>query len=116
MKRRLKPCTAMVITPFLLARRLRFPNLIHLSGKTLGEALIVLKKTDQAIQVLEQAVEQAESMRYSRYSVAGREQVRQFYFENKVAAYHLLIDLLVRQDRPLDALLYAEQAKGRVLL
>lgn len=97
----------------LLARRLRFPNLIHLSAKTLGEALIGLKKTDQAIQVLEQAVEQAESM---RYSVAGREQGRQFYFENKVAAYHLLIDLLVRQDRPLDALLYAERAKGRVLL
>ncbi len=46
----------------------------------------------------------------------GQEQERQLFFENKVSAYHLLIDLLVAQGRSNDALVYAERAKGRVLL
>ena len=96
-----------------LARQLRFPNLIHLSAKTLGEAYLGLKKDDEAFQVLNQAIEQAEAM---RYSVSGREQGRQFYFENKVAAYHLLSDLFIARNRSFDALRVAEQAKSRVLL
>ena len=51
-----------------------------------------------------------------RYQVAGREVERQLFFENKVASYNSLVDLLIKQDRPVDALLYAERAKGRVLL
>ena len=97
----------------LLARQLRFPNLIHLSAKTLGEALLGLRKDDEAFQVLNQAIEQAEAM---RYSVAGREQGRQIYFENKVAAYHLLSDLLIARNKSFDALRIAERAKSRVLL
>jgi len=96
-----------------LARQLRFPNLIYLSAKTLGEAYQGLKKDDEAFQVLNQAIEQAETM---RYSVAGREQGRQFYFENKVAAYHLLSELFIARNSSFDALRIAERAKGRVLL
>lgn len=96
-----------------LARQLRFSNLIHLSAKTLGEAYLGLKKDDDAFQVLNQAIEQAEAM---RYAVAGREQGRQLYFENKVAAYHLLSDLFIARNRSFDALRIAERAKSRVLL
>src|SRR5262249_13380462 len=66
-----------------------------------------------ALQTLSQAIEQVEAM---RDQVIGQEQERQLFFENKVSAYHLLIDLLVAQNRSNDALMYAERAKGRVLL
>ncbi len=48
--------------------------------------------------------------------VAGSELETQLFLENKVASYNALVDLLIRQGKPLDALLYAERAKGRVLL
>ena len=51
-----------------------------------------------------------------RDQVAGNEVERQLFFENKVSSYNALTDLFVRQGKPLDALLYAERAKGRVLL
>src|SRR5205807_5568993 len=38
------------------------------------------------------------------------------FFENTIASYDALVDLLIRQGKPLDALQYAERAKGRVLL
>src|SRR5207253_2664117 len=31
-------------------------------------------------------------------------------------SYDALVDLLIKQDKPVDALVYAERAKGRVLL
>src|SRR5262245_16309450 len=65
------------------------------------------------VQTLSQAIEQVEAV---RDQVIGQEQERQLFFENKVSAYHLLIDLLVAQNRSNDALVYAERAKGRVLL
>ncbi len=38
------------------------------------------------------------------------------FFDNKVASYNLLVELFIKQNKPMDALLYAERAKGRVLL
>ncbi|MGE0128938.1 MAG: CHAT domain-containing protein [Blastocatellales bacterium] len=96
-----------------LARKLRFTNLAYVSATTLGRAFIRQKKADLAFQTLTQAIDQVETM---RFRVAGREEERQLYFENKVASYHALIDLLIEQKRPLDALLFAEQAKSRALL
>ena len=78
-----------------------------------SRAYIGQKKVDPAFQTLSQAIEQVETM---RDQVIGQEQERQLFFENKVSAYHLLIDLLVAQNRLNDALVYAERAKGRVLL
>lgn len=96
-----------------LARQLRLPKLSYLTTTTLGQAFAGLKQSDLAIQTLSQAVEQVEAM---RNQVTGREQGRQLFFENKVAAYHSLIELFVVQNKPLDALLHAERAKSRVLL
>ena len=70
-------------------------------------------RVELATQTLIDAVDQAEAM---RYQVAGREVERQLFFENKVSSYNSLIDLLLKQGRVADAFLYAERAKGRVLL
>lgn len=96
-----------------IARRLRLPKLSYLTATTLGGAYLGQKKINLAFQTLSQAIEQVEAM---RDQVVGQEQERQLFFENKVSAYHLLIDLLVAQNKSNDALVYAERAKGRVLL
>lgn len=96
-----------------LARQLRLPKLSYLTTTTLGQSYAGLKQADLAIQTLSQAIEQVEAM---RNQVAGHEQGRQLFFENKIAAYHSLIELFVARNRTLDALLHAERAKSRVLL
>lgn len=95
-----------------LARQLQLPKLSYLIATTLGRAYIGQKKPDPAKDMLSQAIEQVEML---RTRVAGQEQERQLFFENKVGAYHSLIELFIAQDRSVDALLYAERAKSRVL-
>ena len=95
-----------------LARQLRLPIISYLALTAKGKYYLAENNYDLAFQTLTQAIEQIETI---RSQVAGQEQGRQIFFENKVAAYNLLVELLVRQKRPLDALFYAERAKGRVL-
>jgi CHAT domain-containing protein/uncharacterized protein HemY len=96
-----------------LARASRLSKLLYLATTTLGESYAAQKKVEIAIRTLTQAVEEGEAM---RDQVAGREEERQVFFESKVTPYQALMDLLIQQGRSLDALLYAERAKGRVLL
>jgi CHAT domain-containing protein len=96
-----------------LARELRLPNHSYVSATALGRAYIGQEKTDLAFRTLTQAIDEVEAR---RFRVAGGEEERQLYFENKVASYHALIALLVGQNKPFDALLFAERAKSRVLL
>ncbi len=96
-----------------LARASHLPKLTYLATTTLGQSYAAQKKFDLAVKTLTQAVEQVEAM---RDQVGGQELERQLFLETKVSSYNALIDVLVKQDKPLDALLYAERAKGRVLL
>lgn len=96
-----------------LARSTRLPKLTYLATTTLGQVYAAQGKLDVAKQVLTQAIEQLEML---RNQVAGRETAAQLFFENKLAPYHSLVEILVKQEKPLEALLYAERAKGRVLL
>jgi CHAT domain-containing protein len=97
---------------FKLAHQLRQSNLSCYAATLLGKAQLRQKKTDLAFQTLSKAIEQIEEM---RDRIAGQEQELQLYFENKVDSYHALVDFLIDENRPLDALLYSERAKGRVL-
>ncbi|MGI8838886.1 MAG: CHAT domain-containing tetratricopeptide repeat protein [Pyrinomonadaceae bacterium] len=96
-----------------LSRAVHSPKLVYLATTTLGESYAAQKKTDLATKTLKQAVEQLERM---RAQIAGNEVESQLFLENKIVAYHGLVDLFIQQDKPLDALLFAERAKGRVLL
>jgi CHAT domain-containing protein len=88
-------------------------KLTSLAKTTLGESYAAQKKFDLAIPTLKEAVEQIETQ---RNLVAGQEEELQLFFENKVASYDDLVDLLIQQGKPFEALVYAERAKGRVLL
>jgi tetratricopeptide (TPR) repeat protein len=96
-----------------LARSLRLPKLTYLATTALGEAYAADEKVELAITTLKEAISQVEEM---RDQVAGRLEGRNLFFENKVGPYHTLVKLLTRQGKNFEALLYAERAKGRVLL
>src|SRR5262249_12671035 len=51
-----------------------------------------------------------------RVQVAGGEQDQQRFFEDKLLPYHAMIDLLVAQNNPTEALAFAERARARALL
>ncbi|HEY0762994.1 MAG TPA: CHAT domain-containing tetratricopeptide repeat protein [Pyrinomonadaceae bacterium] len=97
----------------MLARSLQLPKLIYLASTTLGEAYAADNKVELAITTLTEAINQIEEL---RDQVMGRLESRQLFFENKVGPYHTMVKLLTQQGNNFDALLYAERAKGRVLL
>ncbi|HEY9500557.1 MAG TPA: CHAT domain-containing protein, partial [Pyrinomonadaceae bacterium] len=95
------------------ATLMKSPKLTYLSLDIIGQIYAVQNKTDLAIETLKQAIASVESM---RRQVAGDEIERQLFFQDKVSSYHRLIALLLNQNRLSEALLFAERAKGRVLL
>ncbi|MCU1265718.1 MAG: Tetratricopeptide 2 repeat protein [Acidobacteria bacterium] len=96
-----------------LARSAHLPKLEYLATTTLGQIYAAQGKVEPAKEQLVRATQQLESL---RDQVAGRETASQLYFENKLTSYHSLVDILAQQQKPVEALLYAERAKARVLL
>jgi CHAT domain-containing protein/uncharacterized protein HemY len=96
-----------------LARAMHLPKLTFLATATLGDVYAANKKTELAIKTLKDSIDQLETL---RDRVAGREEGFELFFENKLGPYHSLVILLSVQGKNFEALLYAERAKGRVLL
>jgi len=96
-----------------LARSLRLPKLTYVATAALGEAYAAEDKVELAITTLNEAIAQVEEL---RDDVTGRQESRYLFFENKLGPYHALVRLLTRQGKNTEALLYAERAKGRLLL
>jgi CHAT domain-containing protein/Tfp pilus assembly protein PilF/ketosteroid isomerase-like protein len=80
---------------------------------TMGRAQLALNQYDPARQTFLEAIAIIEKM---RGQTAGGEQGQQRFFEDKVAPYYLMVEMLIKQQDAPQALLYAERAKGRVLL
>ncbi|HET8676985.1 MAG TPA: CHAT domain-containing tetratricopeptide repeat protein, partial [Blastocatellia bacterium] len=78
-----------------------------------GQAYQAMGRTDEARRAFEEAIALIETL---RTQAAGGEQEGQRYFEENVSPYYAMVELLVSQNRPEEALRYAERAKGRVLL
>jgi len=97
----------------VLARAMHLPKLTFLATATLGETYAANNKTELAIKTLKDSINELETL---RGRVAGREEGLQLFFENKVGPYHSLVLLLTTQAKNLEAVFYAERAKGRVLL
>jgi len=97
----------------VLARAMRLPKLAFLATATLGDVFAANDKVELAIKILKDSIDELETL---RDRVAGSEEGLQLFFENKVGPYHSLVTLLTMQGKDFEALLYAERAKGRVLL
>ena len=96
-----------------IAKRNRIANLVYLSAIVMGKAYFAQQNYEQAKLYFTQAIQQIEDL---RWQVAGVESSSVTFFGDKVEPYQQMAALLVAQNKPLEALLYAERAKGRVLL
>src|SRR5262249_47292243 len=67
----------------------------------------------EARRALEEAISIIETL---RYQVAGGVEAQQRFFQSKISPYHAMVELLMHEGRPTDALTFAEHAKARVLL
>ncbi|HEY6245441.1 MAG TPA: CHAT domain-containing protein, partial [Pyrinomonadaceae bacterium] len=104
---------AIAETALNLARSSHLPKLTYLATTTLGQSYAAQNKLELARQMLKQSIEQLEIL---RQQVAGREIETGLFLENQIAPYQALIDVLVQEGKIFEALVYAERAKGRVLL
>jgi CHAT domain-containing protein len=99
-----------------LADQLSLQNVRYLALTNLGKSYRAAGQNDLAMQTFKKATAQIEQM---RKKVAGLENERQLFFEDKVIPYHEMVDMLISQNRDAaneEALLIAESAKARVLL
>lgn len=99
-----------------LAEQLSLKNVRYLALTELGKAYRSRGENDLAMQTFKKATAQIEDM---RNHVAGMENERQLFFEDKVVPYHQMMDMLVsanKDESNQQALLTAESAKARVLL
>lgn len=99
-----------------LSEQLSLRNVRYLALTILGKAYRARGENDLAIHTFKKATTQIEEM---RNQVASLESGRQLFFEDKVAPYHEIVDMLVsanKEDTNQQALLTAESVKARVLL
>jgi CHAT domain-containing protein/tetratricopeptide (TPR) repeat protein len=80
---------------------------------TAGKAYKALNKRDLARKAFEDAIAAIERV---RGTIVGGERQQERYFREKVSPYYEIVDLLIDQHDPAQALIYAERARGRVLL
>jgi tetratricopeptide (TPR) repeat protein/CHAT domain-containing protein len=96
-----------------LARQINYSQGVWHARAVAGRAHRALKQADEARLAFDEAIRTIESM---RAQAAGNEQQRQYFFADKISPYAEMVALLVAQNRPAEALMYAERAKARVLL
>jgi CHAT domain-containing protein/lipopolysaccharide biosynthesis regulator YciM len=78
-----------------------------------GNARRALGLVTGAARALESAIAAIETL---RTHVVGSENAQQLFFETKVAPYHAMVELLLEQDKAVDAFAVAEHAKSRVVV
>lgn len=78
-----------------------------------GSAALALKQPARARKAFEEAIAAIEAL---RGQVAGGEEARGRFFEQRVSPYQEMVRLLVAEHSTAEALNFAERAKGRVLL
>jgi CHAT domain-containing protein len=88
-------------------------NVFYLSAVVLGKCYFAQNNIEQAFNILSQAIKKIEEV---RYQVAGVEQERVAFFEDKVEAYQVIAEVLLLQKRVMEALTYSDRAKSRALL
>lgn len=78
-----------------------------------GQALLQQNQFAPAEQAFAEAIAVIEKL---RTQAAINAEIKQRFFENKVTPYLAMVDIFVAQNRPIEALAYAERTKARVLL
>src|SRR5260370_752384 len=96
-----------------IARQIGDPDALWQASTNLGDAYRALNRPVEARAAFEEAISTVETL---RQQVAGGEEEQQRFFAASVSPYREIVDLLTSEKQPELALVYAERAKGRVLL
>src|SRR5262249_9093427 len=104
---------ALAIRAADLAKQLRSPLMTYFALTLRGQCHQATRDFSEAAESFEGAIESVERM---RDRVEGAEKEQQLFFEKRVSPYHEMVSMLVTQQRPEEALGFAERAKARVLL
>jgi tetratricopeptide (TPR) repeat protein len=96
-----------------IAKEIGYLEMSWQARTTAGQAYRALNQFDLARQSFTDAIATIEDL---RYQIAGAEQHQQQFFESKLFPYYEMIDLLIAQNNPQEALSFAERSKSRVLL
>ncbi|HET9529525.1 MAG TPA: CHAT domain-containing protein, partial [Blastocatellia bacterium] len=96
-----------------LSEEVNDPEELWKAQERIGRALRALGQPSEARRYFLAAIETIESL---RHSVAGGDQQRQSFLENRLSPWTGMISLLVSQNQYAEALAFAEQSKARVLL
>ena len=96
-----------------LARETERQPDVYVALTTLGYAQLGLNRFADAAKSFGEAVSIVEKL---RAQAAGGVEEQQRYFEGGMQAHHGLLSLLVKDNKPQDALMLAERAKARALL
>jgi tetratricopeptide (TPR) repeat protein len=80
---------------------------------TAGEAYRLLNRSDEAREAFDDAIATIEDW---RDQIAGGEQHKERFFEERIAPYYEMADLLIDRNELAEAFACAERAKARVLL
>ncbi|MBO0725446.1 MAG: tetratricopeptide repeat protein, partial [Blastocatellia bacterium] len=96
-----------------LARQIGETEVLWRARIISGAEYLALQDPARARQAFEDAITTVETL---RADVAGGEGEQQRFFASKVSPYYAMADLLIAQNRPAEALTFAERAKSRVLL
>jgi CHAT domain-containing protein len=96
-----------------IAGEMAQPNFSYLVLTSRGEAYLAKGEYALAARDLSGAIDKAELM---RGRIGGRDVERASFLEKRLRPYQLMVDLLIAQDKPKEALAYSERGKGRVLL
>src|SRR5262245_18228124 len=96
-----------------LARQAVSPRNLYSALTSLGYCQLGLNRPAEARQAFDEAVSIIEKL---RAQAAGGVEERQRYFERGLDAYHGMLSLLAQENRPGEALIFAERAKARALL
>lgn len=96
-----------------IARHIGARETLWAALTTRGRTYCALHRPAEARHTFEEAIAIIEEL---RTEVAGGEQEQERYFEKKISPYHAMVELLISQNEPGEALSYAERAKARVLL
>ena len=86
---------------------------LWLAKTVTGQSWVKLGKRARARQAFTEAIGDIEAL---RDRVAGGHESRASFFSGTLTPYHGMMELLVAENRPAEALQYAERAKGRALL
>lgn len=96
-----------------LARRIGSRQTLWSACTIMGKSYRALGRRGQAREAFDEAVATVEAM---RAHVAGGEEERELFFEDKVYAYRQIIETLVEEEKGDEAFTYAERARAQVLL